>query len=165
MNFAKKYLATFFGAGFCPVAPGTMGTLGAAILYILLHMIGYDQFIILLSILILSSIINIWVGGWAEDYFKTKDPHQVVIDEVAGYFLTIIFWQPNWQVCLLGFLAFRLFDITKPFPIRIFEQWPKGWGILFDDLMAAVYAALLLLLINYLQSLLQFNIGIVAIWQ
>lgn len=157
MNPAKNMIATFFGAGMSPVAPGTMGTLAAAAIYILFvyfysayyFMDQYGDFILLVCFG-LACWGNIWSGGWAEQYYQIKDPHCVVIDEVAGYFLTVLFWYPSWQTALLAFIFFRLFDITKPPPIHKLEKLPEGWGILMDDLMASVYAILAMYILYWI---------------
>lgn len=120
-------------------------------------------------LLLILSAVGIWASSKAADYSGIKDPQFVVIDEVAGQHLTLflplipialphvtqrldlstyaIFFTlslVNWKYLLLGFLLFRLFDIWKPFPIRRLEKLPRGWGIMADDWMAGIYAAILL---------------------
>ncbi len=158
MKTVSNLVATFFYCGYSPVMPGTVGTTGAAIVYALLLYLGWANFFILIGIVLLSSALNIWIGPWAEEHFGTKDPQQVVIDEVAGYFLTVCFFQPSWTILFAGFFAFRLFDITKPYPIKKFEFLSSGVGILVDDLLAAVYAALSIYLLHYLMISLDFSI-------
>lgn len=98
--------------------------------------------------LVVWSVVCVWLGEFAVEYFGRKDPGPCVVDEAAGICLTLLF-QPmlpgmreGW-VLGAAFLAFRLFDITKPPPARQLERLPAGWGILMDDLAAAVYANLL----------------------
>lgn len=165
MNFINKIVATFFFTGLSPYAPGTAGTIGAAILYAILWQLHFASFPILLLCLIVSSIGNILIGNWAEKYFKTKDPKQVVIDEVAGYFVTILLFKPSITVLLIGFILFRFFDILKPYPIKKFETLPAGTGILVDDLIAGAYSLIILILTSFVASLYSMNLGIVpSLW-
>jgi phosphatidylglycerophosphatase A len=122
-----------------------------------------------LGLLVLLGAIGVWSASRAADFSGIKDPQFVVIDEVAGQHLTLllplvpialphltehldlstyaIFFTLslfNWKYLLLGFLLFRLFDIWKPFPVRQLEKLPRGWGIMADDWMAGIYAAILL---------------------
>lgn len=148
MERLYKCIATFFYLGFSPYAPGTAGTLGAATLYALLWWADWARFPALLAILAGSSILNVCIGGWAEEYFHHKDPQPVVIDEVAGFFLTVLAFRPSWAVLAGGFILFRIFDIAKPYPIHKLEALPKGLGILLDDLGAAIYAAAVLMAVS-----------------
>jgi phosphatidylglycerophosphatase A len=114
--------------------------------------------------------LGVWSSTRVSEFSGVKDPQYVVIDEVSGMHLTLVlgimpFWTPahytsgddaaifalysafsllNWKYLLLGFVLFRIFDIWKPFPVRQLEKWPRGWGIMADDWMAGVYAAILL---------------------
>jgi phosphatidylglycerophosphatase A len=122
-----------------------------------------------LALLVVLAAIGVWSASRAADFAGTKDPQSVVIDEVAGQHLTLvlplipmalphltqhmdfsiyaIFFAlslVNWKYLLLGFVLFRIFDIWKPFPVRQLEALPRGWGIMADDWMAAIYAAILL---------------------
>ena len=132
------------GAGLLPKMPGTYGSAVAAIgVWLIFRWVGPCPWI-LLGGLFLFSILCIWLGEWAQDFLGRKDPGPVVVDEGAGICLTLLF-QPYygaWGI-FVGFVAFRLFDITKPPPARQLEKLPAGWGILLDDLAAAVYANLL----------------------
>jgi phosphatidylglycerophosphatase A len=147
----RKWIVTFFGAGLSPIAPGTVGSL-ATTLVLLAISLTQPSFalwqILLLSGLIISSILSIALGPWAINYFKTEDPQPFVLDEVAGICLTNLFlpmYVGGRQVWPIGiaFAAFRLFDVTKPPPARQLENLSGGWGILLDDLAAAVYANIL----------------------
>ena len=92
--------------------------------------------------------VGVIVADRAAKYAQVKDPQWVVIDEVSGQLITyyLFFWVTplNWKSWLLGFILFRLFDIWKPFPSRQLEQLPGGWGIMADDWMAGIYAAIVL---------------------
>lgn len=165
MDKLYKMLVTFFYLGLSPYMPGTMGTLGAAIVYVGLWYMGWARLGILLFFFGVTCLLTIWLGSWAERKYSTKDPRWVVLDEVAGFFLTIILLQPSWAVVAGGFLLFRIFDITKPYPIRKLEALPGGTGILCDDLLAGVYAALILILASFLAHLVPMELAISpALW-
>jgi phosphatidylglycerophosphatase A len=148
----NKWIVTFFGAGLSPVAPGTAGSLLASI--ILLGAYRASSFppfwtwqVVLMIGLLVFCGLSVAFGPWAIGYFGRKDPGPFVLDEVAGICLTNLFlpidrcpgWRAVW-VFGLAFIAFRVFDVTKPPPARWLERYPAGWGILLDDLAAAVYA-------------------------
>jgi phosphatidylglycerophosphatase A len=138
-------IATWFGYGFCPIAPGTAGSLAAVLLAFLANHIWPFHPIWLL----LPTAILIFPGIRAADAASKsrglKDPGIVVVDEVLGQWLTLagatVF---NWKSWLTGFVLFRLFDIWKPFPVRRLEALPGGTGIVADDLLAGVYGGLVL---------------------
>lgn len=93
------------------------------------------------------------VGGFAattsERLLGSEDPRNVVIDELAGQLLTFVFVLPSsWALALGGFVLFRIFDVSKPFPIRRLEHLPSGWGIMSDDILAGLYAAIVLYLVR-----------------
>ena len=82
---------------------------------------------------------GIWSANLAERHYGREDPGEVVVDEVAGMMLTVLWLPGGWGTLLIGFLAFRFFDIVKPFPARMAEQLPGGWGVMTDDLVAGLY--------------------------
>ncbi len=144
-NRAATLIATWFGCGYAPVAPGTAGSLaGLAIAIGLGTWAGWKGW----PFLLLSGALA-WPAAWASGVTaresKTKDPGCVVVDEVLGQWLALAGARAfNWKACLGGFLLFRLFDIWKPAPVRQLERLPGGAGIVADDLMAGLYAALVL---------------------
>lgn len=147
----KLWIVTMGGAGLLPKMPGTYGSAVAAILvWLAFRFDGPSQWI-LIGGLVAFSVMCVALGGWAQDFLGRKDPGPVVVDEGAGICLTLLY-QPHygaWAI-VIGFVAFRLFDITKPPPARQLEKLPAGWGILADDLAAAVYANVLCqLLLRY----------------
>jgi phosphatidylglycerophosphatase A len=129
-------LATAFGAGYAPVAPGTWGSAVGLLLWFLLPPSPLAQAIAI----VLVAFAGIWSGSIAERHFGRSDPGQVVIDEVAGMLVTLFFNPVGWRGAAGGFLLFRAADILKPFPARRLERLPGGLGIMADDLMAGVYA-------------------------
>jgi phosphatidylglycerophosphatase A len=145
----KLWIVTLGGAGLLPKMPGTYGSAVTALLvWLAWHFLGYTPWI-LIGGLVLFSALCVAYGGWAQEFLGRKDPGPVVLDEAAGICLTLLCQPMKHAVLTLiaAFLAFRLFDIVKPPPCRQLESLPAGWGILMDDLAAAVYANLLCQLI------------------
>jgi phosphatidylglycerophosphatase A len=139
MKRLAHVLATWFGCGHFPKAPGTAGTLGAIPLYLLLRPYGHGA-VLLAAVLITA--IGIWAADVVAKNLGTKDPQIVVIDEVAGVLLTLSVAPPTWTALVAGVVLFRIFDQTKPFPARTAERkLPGGWGIVLDDVAAGVWGA------------------------
>jgi phosphatidylglycerophosphatase A len=138
-------LATFFGCGYFPWAPGTAGSLAALFIAIALHSwlnAGRLTFAVLIVLLLYPAI---WSSTRTARILNTEDPGMVVIDEVLGQWLTLLGAAVlNWKTFLAAFLFFRLFDIWKPWPIRRLENLPEGSGIVTDDLAAGLYGAVVL---------------------
>ena len=130
-------LGTWFGCGLVPLGAGTLGTLGAIPLIIVLEELGIRSHVITL-IPVLA--IAIWASARTQSLLGREDPSEVVIDEVAGFLLTMAFLPYTWLSLCLGFFLFRFFDILKPFPIKQLEKLKGGFGIVADDLMAGIYA-------------------------
>jgi phosphatidylglycerophosphatase A len=96
------------------------------------------------------SWIGLWAAGTASRHLQLKDPAAVVIDEISGQQIVFLGLAPlTWKYVLIGFLVFRVLDIWKPFPVRQAESWPGGWGIMADDWLAGLYAALILRLARF----------------
>ena len=142
-------IATFFGCGYSPIGPGTAGSLAAILIAIALHTYaGSDRFtFLLLSVLLL--VPAIWSAGKVAQYESRKDPQIVVIDEVLGQWITLAGASTlNWKSFLAALLFFRLFDIWKPPPVRQLEALPGGIGIVADDVMAGLYGALAIFVLD-----------------
>lgn len=142
-------IATFFGAGLLRPGPGTWGSLGALLLWRALAPLCAEPLLGWLPVALaaLATAIGIPAATCYARAVGRKDPGQVVIDEVAGQWLTLAFVPIAWKPLLAGFILFRAFDILKPWPIRRLEKLPEGTGIVVDDLGAGVYAALVLQLL------------------
>jgi len=149
MKIIWRVCATFFGLGFFPVAPGTLASLAVLLLYRYpAHGLSLPyQFLILALLLALGVPAS---SAYSSELGK-RDPGRIVIDEAAGQFLVFVFVPPVWTFLVVGFLLFRFLDIVKPFPIRKLEALPSGWGIMADDVAAALLAKALLHLFIYLQ--------------
>jgi phosphatidylglycerophosphatase A len=139
-TFVPITLATAFGAGYMPKAPGTWGSAVGLLLWFLLPASGWAQACAIAIVVIAGT----WSADVAERHFGRRDPGQVVIDEVAGMLITLFLNPSGWFSAAVGFLLFRAADIVKPFPARRFERLPGGLGIMADDVMAGLYANLAL---------------------
>ena len=142
------FLAFGFGSGLSPVAPGTMGTIVAIPIFILFSQLTLINYIILLIIL---TILSFYIAGKSADLLGVHDHGGIVIDEICGYLVTMILAPVTWQAIIAGFILFRIFDIFKPWPIKLLDRRvPGGIGIVVDDLMAGIYALSSLQLILWL---------------
>ena len=137
-------VATFFGAGRINPGPGTWGSVAALLLWALaafvFHLSPHALLLALIVGIAFTLIAGVPAATVAERQSGGHDPGFVVIDEVAGQWITLLFCPADWRFGLLALILFRLFDITKPFPVRRFERLPGGWGIVFDDVAAGLYA-------------------------
>jgi phosphatidylglycerophosphatase A len=139
------FLATGFGVGYSPIAPGTLGTLVAILVYYFLSEIPPPLYEITL---IGFFFLSVWVSENAERLFGKKDDQRIVIDEMIGFLITMLWVPKTLLFVIIGFFLFRFFDILKPFPIRRLEKGFKGgFGVVLDDVVAGVYANILLRLI------------------
>jgi phosphatidylglycerophosphatase A len=134
-------LATWFGCGRVPLAPGTAGTLGAVPLYLLLRPHGP---LAVLGAAAALTVIGVWAANEVIDATRLKDPQIVVIDEVAGVLVTLAATSPSWTSLAAGVVLFRIFDQWKPWPARSLESLPGGWGVMMDDLAAGIWGAAVL---------------------
>ncbi len=138
-----RFLASGFFSGHIPFTPGTCGTLIAIPLYLLL--IGALQGWRYAGAVVAVTLFAIWISGLAEKIYGRKDPPQVVIDEIAGFLLTMTAIPPTVVYIILGFILFRLFDILKPHPASwINSRMRGGSGIVLDDIVAGLYANIIL---------------------
>lgn len=142
---AAYVFTTGFGIGYIPVIPGTAASLVAAIIYWILP-VG-DFFLLVISIILFFPGV----------YFSTivernenKDPGKIVIDEFLGQWMTYLLIPKTMTFLILGFLIFRIFDIIKPFPANVSQKLSGGWGIMLDDVIAAIYANICLQLMYYI---------------
>ena len=134
-------ISSYFYLGYSPVAPGTVGTLGAVILFYVIS--GFSNLFYLIFVIALI-IFSVWVSGIARIRLADSDPSCIVLDEVCGFLVTMILIPPTIANIAMGFLFFRFFDILKPPPIRRSERLSGGMGIVADDVLAGIYANILL---------------------
>ncbi|MGD9652273.1 MAG: phosphatidylglycerophosphatase A [Candidatus Dadabacteria bacterium] len=138
---AAKLVATFFGTGYFPYGPGTIGTIAAIPLYYLFSFTPpYIYALLMLAVI----AVSVWASDVMEKSAGRTDPGFIVADEVSGYLVTMAFAPVSVTSVVLGFFLFRLFDITKPPPARQLERLGGGMGIVMDDVAAGVYANIVL---------------------
>jgi len=141
-----KLICTLFFAGYFPFAPGTFGSLiTLAIIWFFIPSFFY----ILLPVSIGLFFISIWSATKGEEIFG-KDARQIVIDEVTGMAISLLFVPKEIKWYVIAFFLFRLFDIVKPPPVRGLEKLKAGWGVTLDDVVAGIYANVTLHIIYYI---------------
>jgi len=153
------------GVGYLPIAPGTWGSLVAVAIFLLARILEsriktaflqsdastemLDRFFFAINLILVAIIVavGIWAADRAAKLLDKKDPSEVVIDEVMGQFITFLFvpLTIGYGFVLAGFLLFRFFDIFKPYPIDALQKLKGGWGICADDILAGIYAGIVLL--------------------
>jgi len=141
IDAAAKLVATGLGSGYSPVAPGTAGSLVGLLLF--LPLAGRALWIQLAAVVAVT-ILGVLAGGRLATTLGAKDPGVVVVDEVAGQWITFLALPMTPVIAVAGFLLFRVMDIVKPWPARALERLPGGLGIMADDVAAGIYAHLLL---------------------
>ncbi len=149
-NFLKKLVVTGLGTGYLPIAPGTWGSAAVCVIFLAAAYLSASNCFavngVLFALAVFSSIGCVLLGKFTEEAFGKKDPSQCSLDEWAGQAIALLFLPlgegPRGLliVTAVGFLAFRIFDIVKPFPARRLEKLNHGWGVLLDDVVAGVYA-------------------------
>jgi phosphatidylglycerophosphatase A len=163
-------VGTFFGAGLLKPGPGTWGSIAAMLLWKWAQPIPMDVWIsshpnpapqqqylmmlaangaVTLCAVLVATAVGIPAATRVAQESGREDPGHVIIDEVAGQWLTLVVCRPDWPHALLALALFRLFDITKPWPIRKLEALPGGWGIMLDDLAAGLFGLIALLVIQH----------------
>ena len=145
-----RAIATWFGCGYFPLAPGTVGSLAAIGIAYALVEFGHWRPWHFAVLALVALPLGIWAAGATAREIQSKDPGIVVVDEVLGQWITLAGAASlNWKSWLAAFCLFRLFDIWKPPPVRQLEALPSGAGIVADDVMAGIYAALVLLVAGW----------------
>ena len=142
MKRLALFVATGGYVGYVPIAPGTFGSALGLVLLWAIRTVGDVGLEIVVLVLVL--VLGVWSGSVAERYAGRVDPGIVVIDEVAGMLITMLLIPVTALSVLAGFLVFRALDILKPWPARRLERLPGGFGIMADDVMAAVYGNLVM---------------------
>jgi phosphatidylglycerophosphatase A len=130
-------LAAWGPCGYVPLAPGTVGTLGAIPLFWALRALPLGLYLLTTAAFVAVAIAAATVAG---RYWKVVDASPIVIDEVAGYLVTMALVPWSWETAVAGFLLFRLFDVVKPWPASAFDRVKSGFGVVMDDVAAGVWA-------------------------
>ncbi len=147
LNKALTHLATLGPTGWLPIAPGTWGSGVAVILWWLL--LSNQPILIQLIAIALITALAILSASVAEKTLG-HDARPIVIDELVGQWITLTVCSTSFFHFALAFVLFRVFDVWKPFPVKLMEKFPSGWGIVLDDMMAGGYAAFVFWLLIYL---------------
>ena len=149
-----KLIATSFGAGFLPVAPGTWGAIVAIALWLPLYFFARPDVIFwtTLAATVVYTIAGTWASSESEKYWG-KDPVITSADETVGQWISLlplsgIAITPWWEI-LLSLALFRFFDIFKPLGIRAMERLPRGYGMMADDILSGIYTVIILLIVNH----------------
>ena len=152
MKFIYKMIATTFGAGYSPFAPGTAGAIvGCAFIWVFEKyelLSTYDDAIIFAILTALVTLLGVFVTNKLSSDWG-KDPSKVVIDELIGVWIAMIFVPFTWVNLLIAFVLFRFFDIAKPLGVRKMENLKGGVGVMMDDVLAGIYANIVLQVIIY----------------
>lgn len=135
------WIATGFGVGRAPVAPGTFGTLLGIPFYLLLNNLSPALYALVVALLF---VWGAWICEIAEGQLGQRDHQSIVWDEVVGFLVTMFLAPHDWRWIVIGFLLFRAFDIWKPYPIRALEHLRGGFGVMADDALAGIYGCVIL---------------------
>lgn len=139
------FLALGFGSGLIKPVPGTWGTLSAVPVYLMIMAVLPANFIIYAALLVVSFLIGVYLCGKAAQDVGVHDHGAIVWDEIVGFLITMSLVAPTWQNIVIGFVLFRIFDILKPWPIKLLDQHVHGgFGIMIDDVLAGVFAWVIL---------------------
>jgi len=134
--FFFRFIATGFLSGYSPIVPGTAGSLVGLAIYVIPN---FEIPSILFGFILITFFIGTYASSRMEKYYG-DDPSIVVIDEIVGMWISLLFLPKSWVIGCIAFVAFRFYDIVKPPPARRIEKLANGWGIMLDDLFAGVYA-------------------------
>ncbi len=146
MRFVARLIATGLFTGYTPFFPGTIGSLLGLFLYWAVPGSESAYFAFVVGLLF---FVGVWAAGQVEAQTGIKDDQTIVVDEVVGVLIAVIFLEKNFIWLAIGLVLFRLFDIIKVYPARRVERLPHGWGVMMDDVIAGIYAAAALRLIYW----------------
>lgn len=148
-----KLIATSLGVGFLPLAPGTWGALLAIVLWIPLYIFAlpWVNALVTSAAVVALTIAGTWASTVSEKYWG-KDPVIACVDETVGQWIALVpvAWCPHshWWEIILAFVLFRFFDIAKPLGIRSMEKFPRGYGMMADDILAGLYSVVIIVILN-----------------
>jgi phosphatidylglycerophosphatase A len=146
MKSIHYIIATGLGVGYSPIAPGTAGSLLALLIAVFL-LNGNSAALAIITVLLF--FIGTYSASFVKQSAQKHDPQMVVVDEMVGMWISLLFVPLTWWGYLLAFGLFRFFDIVKPFPVDSFQKLPNGWGIMMDDVGAGVYALLVMQIVLF----------------
>lgn len=141
MSPIARLIATGIFIGYIPWAPGTAGSMLGLLVY---WSIPDNHSFFSLFVIIALFLLGAWSSSIVEEESGQKDNQIIVIDEIVGMLVTVAFFEKNLKILIIGFFLFRFFDILKLYPAGKLERIPGGWGVMIDDIMAGIYAAIVL---------------------
>ncbi len=144
MKFVYYLIATGLGTGYSPIAPGTAGSLLSAVIIYYFSPVNPWLLMVLIGLFFLAGVYS---GNLVEKKHG-HDPQIVVLDEMVGMAISLLFLPKNWILFVIAFILFRIFDIAKPPPVQQSQKLKGGWGIMLDDVLAGSYALLIIQLIR-----------------
>ena len=139
MTFSK-IIGTGLFTGYSPIAPGTAGSLLALLIFIFIPEISS---VCWLGVIIVLFFVGVYCSTQLEKEYE-HDPSQANIDEIVGMLISLLWLPKTWIIIFAAFFLFRIFDIVKPYPVNNLQSLPKGWGVMADDVLAGIYANLVL---------------------
>jgi phosphatidylglycerophosphatase A len=139
------FLAQGAYSGRAPVAPGTAGTAVGVLAYLGVRRLSPEAYVLFCLLIVL---IGMWIAGRAEGLLGKKDHPSIVIDEVAGYLVSVAMLPGTWSFIIAAFVLFRIFDIMKPYPLKRLQNLHGGAGVMVDDIGAGVYTNLVLRIVS-----------------
>jgi phosphatidylglycerophosphatase A len=142
MKILSKIIATFLGVGYSPLAPGTIASFLVILLY--RYYLYTWNWPVYLGVLVLIFIFGALASSVHAETIKKQDPRSVVIDEVLGQLIVLFRMPPTWPLLIASLLLFRMLDILKPYLIKKSENFPRGWGIMMDDVVAGVCSGIII---------------------
>lgn len=142
-------MVTGFGAGYSPWVPGTAGTLAAVPFSLALNRLASTSLLLAILTLIAFAFAAVWLAQKGEEIFLEKDSRRIVVDEMAGFLLANFLSPPQLKPTVAAFILFRIFDIIKLFPAGPAERMPGGLGVVLDDIIAGLYAFVIVQMLLY----------------
>lgn len=142
-----KITTSFFYLGHSPLMPGTLGSLAGLLIYFVVK----DKLPIYAFSLVFLFVLGIMFSTEAERVYKRKDAQMIVIDEACGMMLSLFLVPYNLWIMILGFVLFRIFDIVKPPPAKAIEKFSGAFGVMFDDIIAAIYTNFILQIVTLIK--------------
>jgi phosphatidylglycerophosphatase A len=149
MGLIYRLISTFLGIGYTPKGGGTVAAVVCCIAWYFTWRGGNEHFWIQALIIVIITVVGAWTAGKMEAEWG-EDSYRIVIDEVAGMSLTLFAVPVRWPYIVIGLALFRFFDIAKPLYIRRMERIGGGWGVMLDDMLAGLYANLLLQIVVFI---------------
>lgn len=138
--FTIRFIATGFFTGYSPLAPGSVGSILALLIFFVFSLY---RSVVFVPVILITFVLGIYASSIIEKYLG-DDPSIVVIDEMVGMWVSLVFLPENMIIWIVAFFIFRVIDIIKPFPCRQSESLKRGWGIMLDDVIAGIYTNLIL---------------------